>query len=279
MRLLAWLLPLFVLAVVGGFIATAQLRDAGAPSVPSVFRGQVSNDGTPASQGAPHLKPGASVCQGILHQRDSKEARVFPDVYTQRREVMGLTVVGGPKVDPKAFDIAQQTIERMFEHNDLIGALQDQGAYVVIMEAGQGVLDLPEFACLEQQYGDDFFNHVCGIADHADYPVATVSELDLLGKRDGPCRGVNVLFHEMGHLVQSYAMGPADYFDVKYDFQEAMQAGKYRRQYANTNANEYFAEGTLAYFHHVDPTGGKDRGWLEQYDPALYKLLTRVYGE
>ncbi|MEI2659871.1 MAG: hypothetical protein V9G11_07975 [Bifidobacterium adolescentis] len=47
-----------------------------------------------------------------------------------------------------------------------------------------------------------------GVAHRAHYPVVTVNELDLLGSRSGPCAGLNILYHELGHLVQGWTLGP-----------------------------------------------------------------------
>jgi hypothetical protein len=107
--------------------------------------------------------------------------------------------------------------------------------------------------------------------------VATVNELDLLGDKRGPCAGLNVLYHEVGHLVQGWAVPPADYFDIRQFYQDALNAGKYRGQYAATNANEYFAEATQAYFLQADEGGRRDRAWLKDYDPAIFELLDQVY--
>ena len=206
--------------------------------------------------------------------------REVPAIYRQQRDVLGIAVVGVEAIDRRAFDAAAETIYTMFETNpELLAPLVEQGSYVVIAQKGQKVDELPEFACLEEELGGEFFTHVCGIADHADYPVVAVNEADMLGDREGPCHGLNVLYHELGHLVQTWSLPPPDYFEVKLLYQDAMDAGKYYRQYAATNPNEYSADGTPAYFLHNEPRGAKDRAWLRHYDRKLYERLVRVYGE
>ncbi len=274
---LALLLPLLAALVVGiGLGAAVMLQGGGGRPAP------VSAGDTPtATENAPtvaaRVRPSGSVCQGLARQPAPGEPRAFAPEYTQQRRVLGLTVVADGRVDSRAFDEAAKTIERLFQGNDLQQALTAAQAYVVIADKDQGVLDLPEFACLEGQLGSDFFSNVCGVADRADYPVATVNELDLLGDRKGPCGGLNILYHELGHLVQGWAISPADYFDIKLAYQAALDAGKYRNAYAATNSNEYFAEATQAYFLHVE--GSHDRAWLRRYDPAIYEILARVYGD
>lgn len=235
---------------------------------------------TPAQPDAlPRLAPEGNVCQGLLRRPDPSAPRLFAPEYTKRVDVAGFAIVANQDVSDEAIEVARQTVERVFLSNDLEDSLAEEGAYVIVAASNQGVLDLPEFRCLENARSQDYFSHVCGVADRADYPVVTVNELDLLGDRSGPCRGLNILFHELGHLVQGWTLPQADYFDVRQFFQDARNAGKYEGDYAATNANEYFAEATQSYFLDTDPRSGRGRAWLEQYDPAIYELLARTYGD
>jgi hypothetical protein len=271
---LAASLPLAALAVVGAFAVYVSLRGSGGTKpAPETASGDTE------SAGAPRLAPESNVCQSLLHRPDPGAPRIFAKEYTQRREANGIIIVGNASVDSGAMDEAAATVERFFRNNDLEEPLAAEGAYVIVADSKQGVLDLPEFKCMDNMANQDFFSHVCGIADRADYPVVTVSEDDLLGKRSGPCAGLNILYHELGHLVQGWTLGPADYIDIKLFYQDALSAGKYRRDYANTNPDEYFAEATQAYFLSSDAEGRKDRNWLKSYDPQIYDLLVRVYGD
>ncbi len=249
------------------------------------FQDSDSNDGPAAAvavetpKSSPRLAPESNVCQGILHVPDPGSPRIFATEYTQIRQAAGLSIVANANVDPAALDEAVTTVERVFRDNDLEDALAADGAYVIVADRDQGVLDLPEFRCLDSSSNQSFFSHVCGVADRADYPVVTVNELDLLGDRDGPCEGLNILYHELGHLVQGWTLNPADYFDIRQYYQDSISAGRYRNDYANTNANEYFAEATQAYFLSADLAHDRDRDWLERYDPQIFKLLQTIYGE
>ncbi len=272
--LVALLLPVAALAVVGGAAAAVLLaRDADDAGRQSAL------DEAPTPSTSPRLAPESNVCQGLLHVPEPGAPRSFPAEYTQRRDAAGFAIVGNAAVDAEALDIAAETVERVFLNNDLEEALVAEGAYVVVADAEQGVLDLPEFRCLDSERNQDFFSHVCGVADRADYPVVTVNEQDLLGSRRGPCGGLNILFHELGHLVQGWTLPPADYYDVKQYFQDALGAGKYKDDYASRNSNEYFAEATQAYFLHGDLNGQRDREWLADYDPQIFDLLERTYGD
>src|SRR5688572_25807922 len=169
----------------------------------------------PAEAETEELRADSSVCQSVLNRPGPDDPQVFPAVYSQQREVRGITIVASRRVSDEALDIAEATIERVFENNELIDALAEQRAYVIVADESQGVLDLPEFGCLEEELGSEFFRHVCGVADRADYPVATVNELDLTGDPSGPCGGLNILYHELGHLVQGWTLDHQDYLDVR----------------------------------------------------------------
>ncbi len=273
---MATLLPIAALLTVGAMFLVVQTavsdRDTPAAS------GRTPTPTADVTPERPRLESEGSVCQGYLNRPDPSAERVFADEYVTRIEVGGIYIVANANVSQQAVDAARETVERVFANNELEQVLVDEGAYVIIADASQGVLDLPEFRCLDGASNEDFFSHVCGVADRADYPVVTVNERDLTGDRRGPCRGLNILYHELGHLVQGWTLEPADYFDIRQLYQVALNEGKYRGDYAATNFAEYFAEGTQAYFLHVEPGGERDRDWLQDYDPALFELLDRIYG-
>lgn len=274
--LLAALLPVGALALVGAMAFAVILSKSGSGGGDARAATEPTSE-PPVS--LPRLAPDGNVCQGLLRRPDPSEPRVFAAEYTKRVDAAGFAIVANQDVSDEALEVARQTVERVFLNNDLEVSLAEEGAYVIVAARDQGVLDLPEFRCLDNARSQDYFSHVCGVADRADYPVVTVNELDLLGDRSGPCRGLNILFHELGHLVQGWTLPQADYFDVRQFFQDARNAGKYEGDYAATNANEYFAEATQSYFLDTDPRSGRGRAWLEQYDPPIYELLARTYGD
>ena len=274
---LALLMPLAAIVLVAaGAVATHVLREGGSNGVSPASVATPTAVPTPLSS-SPALKPSGSVCQGAIRRPDPGQPRVYPAEYTKQRQTLGIAVVGSDQVDDRALDEAIKKNERFFRDNELASRLAEEGAYVVVAERGRALDELPEFGCLESRARDDVHN-ACGIADRADYPVVAVDELDMLGNRKGPCLGLNILYHELGHLVQGWTLAPTDYFDIRLFYQAALDAGKYQGAYAAKNVNEYFAEATQAYFLHAEPGGGHDRAWLRRYDPDLYELLARIYG-
>jgi hypothetical protein len=280
-RILIVLLPVFALALVGAAVGTAVLvRDEGS-TPPATAAATPTEEPTPTPDTGstmPRLTPGQNVCQGLLHVPDPREPRTFPAEYTQRRDVLGFTILAMAGVPPEALDVAEATVRDVFKLEETRLPLVEAGAYIVVADRGQRPQDLPEFNCLVEIYGEAFFTHVCGIADRADYPVVTVNAADLLGERDGPCRGLNVLYHELGHLVHGWALSPVEYLDVRIYYQDAVDSHRYGSgAYAMKNPGEYFAEGTQAYFTRNDRLP-RDAAWLRENDPQLYALLEQYYG-
>jgi len=277
--LLPVLVPSGAAAIVLGFaFAVVQSQDGGSGRMAAVPPATAAATATQAQpEDPPTARQPGSVCQSFGDRPEPGEAPVFAPEYTQQRTVLGLTIVGNKDVDTRAFAIAEETIERMFAENDLVGRLVEAGAYVVIAAARQEIADLPEFRCLDEATAARY-SSACAVADLADYPLATVSELDLLGSRRGPCRGLNILFHELGHLVHAWSMPLADYYDARLLYQDAVDSGAYGRgAYALTNFLEYFAEGTQSYFLAVRANGARDRAWLQENDPELFAILGALY--
>jgi dipeptidyl-peptidase-4 len=105
------------------------------------------------------------------------------------------------------------------------------------------------------------------------------------------CRRMpNFVLHELAHAYHDRALG-FEHPEVIAAFKKARQQGLYERverrdakglvrlarAYAMTNAKEYFAEGTEAFFSRNDfqPC---TRDELKRHDPALHDLLAKLWG-
>lgn len=276
MRITLVLLPLAAVIAIGAVVFAVSLRDLEDLSEGTGPGPGAVDSGTPGAA-SERLPSQASVCQGVLRLPDPSAPRTFPGVYTQRKEAAGLSIVAPAGVSARALELAQQTVQDVFAGNDLEKEPAAAGAYVVIAAASQGILDLPEFGCLQGSPATSIYDRACGVADRADYPIVTVNELDLLGDPGGPCEGLNILYHELGHLVQNWSISPQDYYDIRIAYQSALDAGKYSRAYAATNPNEYFAEATQAYFLSVQAGSTYGREWLAGYDPTVFEIADRLY--
>ena len=99
----------------------------------------------------------------------------------------------------------------------------------------------------------------------------------------------NFALHELAHAYHDQVLGN-DHEELIATFERAKASGKYDRverqdsegrkrqdrAYALTSPQEYFAETTEAYFSHND-FQPYDRAELEAFDPAMYKLLGRLW--
>ena len=97
----------------------------------------------------------------------------------------------------------------------------------------------------------------------------------------------SMIIHELAHAYHDRELGFEDpailaayhkaVDDHRYD-QVEHKSGKLERAYALTDAHEYFAEGTEAYFGRND-FYPHDRAELERHDPELLALLNRVWNK
>jgi hypothetical protein len=115
----------------------------------------------------------------------------------------------------------------------------------------------------------------------------TCAEENLLGYPGTRYYGENIFVHEFSHAIMGVAIRTADvdlFERIQAAYKSAIAKGLYKGHYAETNANEYWAEGTQWWFwSNNEWFDGKTRlqtpDDLEAYDPELYGLLDRVYAD
>ena len=96
-----------------------------------------------------------------------------------------------------------------------------------------------------------------------------------------------VILHELAHSYHDQVLG-FNHAKIQDAYDRAMAAGKYQqvllytgrtvKHYGTTNAKEYFAEGTEAYFYRNDffPFVAAE---LEIYDPIFFEVLKEIWGK
>lgn len=96
-----------------------------------------------------------------------------------------------------------------------------------------------------------------------------------------------VILHELAHAYHDQVLG-FEHPDILACYDKAVKAGNYQRvmdykgrkvrHYALTNAKEYFAEGTEAFFYRNDFQPFV-RAELKLHDPDLHDLMSRIWEE
>lgn len=230
----------------------------------------------------------------------------IPDFYTQYRDADGIPVVSSSAVPLDALVAAEAMIEDMLRARpDLADWLRQQGYRVAIIGETEALLDLPENAHWKKPAPDDprltrcekkhYEERIGRLTDRAywdarargiggQYTVG--SEEDVLGLPTSRYYGETILVHEFAHniLFAIQAADPDLYADVEAAYAHALANDLWLNEYATTTVQEYWAEGSQTWFESnrltvVDGTRILNRDDLAAYDPALYKVLARAYGD
>lgn len=226
--------------------------------------------------------------------------------YAQYRDAGGLPVFGSAKVPPAAIHRAAQLVLEMTRaHPEWRALLARRGYRVAIMAESEGTTDLPEQRDWKRPTIDDPRLTVCerkhyderiGRLTDAQYwnwrargmagPLTSGAAEDLLGQRQSRYFGETIFVHEFSHdiLEAIRASDAALYRAVEAAYAAALASGRWKGEYASTNIDEYWAEGTqfwfesnrLAVFDGVRILNADD---LVRYDRALAGVLRRAYGE
>ncbi|WP_029140092.1 hypothetical protein [Citromicrobium sp. JLT1363] len=230
----------------------------------------------------------------------------IPAFYTQYRDADGIPVVSSGEVPEDALLAAEAMIEDMLKNRpDLAVWLQREGYRVAIIAEDEALLDLPENAHWTKPAPDDprltrcekkhYEERIGRLTDRAYWDARargiggqhTVgSEEDVLGLASSRYYGETILVHEFAHniLFAIQAVDPALYTQVEAAYANALANDLWLNEYATTTVQEYWAEGSQIWFESnrltvVDGTRILNREDLASYDPALYAVLARAYGD
>jgi cyclophilin family peptidyl-prolyl cis-trans isomerase len=206
--------------------------------------------------------------------------------YQQVLLVDDFPVVGSSQVSAAALQEAAWIVRQMTEHRpELRRALAQAKVRLAVMAYNEYTTDIPEHAHLRPRVFWD--RRARGLGATPTAPAVSCGEENLLEHPQDPYRGENLCIHEFSHAIDLMAMrqlDPSFADDLNAAYAAAQRAGLWSGTYAISNAAEYFAEGTQAWF---DNNRANDalhndidtREKLRDYDPALAALLQRVYGD
>ena len=226
--------------------------------------------------------------------------------YRKYTDALGIAIVSSDKVPNAALLVARDIVIHMLaKRPDLREQMIKRRMRVGVMAQSESTTDIPEQKNWKKPSPDDprltpgeRNNYDNGIAKMTDKEYwdkrargmggnpTTCAEENLLGYPGTRYYGENILVHEFSHAIMSAirTVEPALFAEIQAAYKEAMTKGLWKNHYASTNANEYWAEGTQTWFwsnyEYMDGAarvGSPDD--LKAYDPKLYELLGRVYGD
>jgi hypothetical protein len=253
--------------------------------------GAAAGEGPPAPSTAAPAPPPASL-------------RLDP-FYARYLDAGGIPILGSARVPSEALLRARDIVLAMLAHRpDLQAQLARSGARVAILAVDEAITDLPEnrgwkkpakddprlTACERKHYGEieaasdrDYWN--ARARGSGGLPTAAGAE-NVLGLAGDRYFGENILVHEFSHAILDAiaAVDPALHRAVEAAYAHAVAAGLWKGDYAGVTVQEYWAEGTQFWFEDnklarlAGANVASDRD-LRRYDPALWRLLERVYGD
>lgn len=222
------------------------------------------------------------------------EGKNIPSFYQKYIETEGLYVTSSGKVSDEALLKACDIISLMLaKRPDVKAHMVKKGCHVMVIGKDEETCDLPEFA------------HICNCEDSIKYwnwrargfggaPEdefsSSCGEENLLALPQDKYVGENILIHEFAHLIHTVGI-----VGVEPDFNERLEAlrqnairkGLWKKTYAVSNKEEYFAECVQSFFNcnrYAEPANGvhnwvNRRTKLKTYDPDMYRLLQEYFYE
>jgi len=226
--------------------------------------------------------------------------------YKKYVDAHGIPVIGSEKVPDAALLLARDIVIYMLAGRpDLRKEMIARGYRVGIMAQTEMTTDIPEQRDRKKPAKDDprltrtereNYDKPNGIGSQTDKEYwdrrarglggvyTTGAEENVLGYPNTRYYGEHILVHEWSHGIMSAirTADPALYADIQIAYKDAMARGQYKGHYAETSANEYWAEGTQWWFWSNYEWMDGDRRLqtpddLKAYDPKLFELLGRVY--
>ena len=207
--------------------------------------------------------------------------------YRQWVDVEGFPVVASEKVNPYALKEAAWQIWQMIGHRpDVLQALVEKKVRFSVIAHNELISEIPEYTFPVPDFHLVRLRGIGGTGlEVPGHPAVSASEEGILHYPRGG--GLyNALIHEFAHGIHLFGLNTIDptfndRLKVVYDM--AMAKGLWQGTYASSDRREYWAEGTMAWFH---PNGwgsfsqfGSTRQALKAYDPGLTALLTEIYGD
>ena len=198
-------------------------------------------------------------------------------------------IVSSAKVTDKALQEAYRIVGIMCSKRpDIVKEMARHKVRLAVMAPNEMTTDIPEHSNLKPKKHWD--RRARGLGATKARPAVSCGEENLLGYQADRYHGESILIHEFAHTMHELG---ARFLDRDFDkrlktaYDDAMKKGLWKKTYAATNPNEYWAEGVQDWFDSnrtASPADGihneiHTREGLKEYDPALATLIATVYDE
>jgi len=233
----------------------------------------------------------------------------FDPFYQRYADARGIPILSSEKVPDAALLVARDIVLHMLaKRPELLDEMVKKNMRVGVMALSETTTDIPEHRDRKKPPPGDprltegekrGYETGTGIASMTDKEYwdrrarglggnpTTCAEENLLGYPGTRYYGENIFVHEFSHAIMGVALRTADpplFEAIQSAYRSAKAKGLYKGHYAETNANEYWAEGTQWWFwSNFEWLDGATRlqtpDDLRAYDPALYDVLGRVYAD
>eukprot|EP00746_Dinoflagellata_sp_MGD_P024750 gnl/MRDRNA2_/MRDRNA2_158113_c0_seq1.p1 gnl/MRDRNA2_/MRDRNA2_158113_c0~~gnl/MRDRNA2_/MRDRNA2_158113_c0_seq1.p1 ORF type:complete len:256 (+),score=45.78 gnl/MRDRNA2_/MRDRNA2_158113_c0_seq1:98-865(+) len=193
-----------------------------------------------------------------------------------------------PEVDEAAIKRAELVVSAMLRSADqqVISRMLSCKCSVGIIGRNQKTTDLPPHSWLKFQETDDgrdYDQSTRGLGGTKSVPTTTVGEENVLMEDDSYFWEESILVHEFGHAVMNCGFDGWQQQSILNIYQDALAAGYSKQVYMFSNEDEFWANGTQAWFHAIHRTdinaGIKTRTDLSKHLPKLALLMKEVYGD
>jgi len=211
--------------------------------------------------------------------------------YAQGCTVLGVHIKAAGSVDPAALTAASDRVYHLLVGRPEVAGAVAGSIELAIVGADQVITDLPEFVDLYTVYpGTDWRRLGRSFPGTDLIPTAVAAEENLLCLEADRFAGEDMMVRDFSRTIRRFGLAVVDEetdADIERAYARAIASGLWQNTVAEVNSDQYWAEGTESFFdanneadppdeihNHVDT-----RAELRSYDPGLYRLLTRVYGE
>lgn len=216
----------------------------------------------------------------------------YDTFYKKYINANGMPIVSSGKVPDRALFEARNIINTMLRKiPDVKNELIKNKVRVAVMALSELPTNIPEHRDLNSAFPETNWDiRGRGYGATIERPATSCAEENLLCYSNDLYYGENILVHEFAHSIHKLGLR---YTDTSFErkltdaYQHAKQTGLWRRTYAISNKEEYWAEGVQDWFNvnlYAIPSNGihneiYTRAQLGMYDPELFKLISLYFYE